>query len=174
LGGGQSIPRQTPRAHRTHVDSCYARPILLNWDSDPDLLRAARRLFYSSRGETPLTLSEVVLGEVILTIGRDAQEGNVGLAKANDTSRRLIEALRRNQIQLCGLGSHSGEDPILVAAELRRSDSRLSLTDSLIAATALACDDCEVLFTNDRTLLACQPLLRLAREKSMGVTEAPG
>jgi len=113
------------------------------------------------------------LGEVFLTLANDAETGDVPLTIANDASGRLVEAVRRDQVRLCGIGSHSGGDTIGLATRLRRGDNRLTPTDALIAATAICCEDCEILYTNDPLLLACAPLLELAAEKPMVVREAP-
>jgi len=71
------------------------------------------------------------------------------------------------------MGSHASGDTISLAATLREEDDRLSPTDSLVAATALSCEDCNTLYTNDVDLLACKPLRVLAREKGLTVREAP-
>jgi hypothetical protein len=43
-----------------------------------------------------------------------------------------------------------------------------------VASSALACEDCEVLYTNDPVLLQSAPLIELAEAKPMIVSEAPG
>jgi hypothetical protein len=174
VAGGQIIPPQAPRAHLTHIDTCYARPILLNWDADRDILKAARKLAHRAAGHSPPpTISETALGEAFLTIARDAKEDMIPHAVAIDASRRLIDSVGRDQIRLCGVGSHTGGDTILIAGKLREEDNRLSFTDSLVAATALACEDCATFYTNDPLLLLCLPLLREAKSKGMVVREAP-
>jgi hypothetical protein len=104
----------------------------------------------------------------------DACTGSVPTAKVTDLPRRLIEGVRRDQIRLCGMGSHHGGDTLRLAAGLREEDDRLDPTDSLVAASALACEDCKRLYTNDPKLLRSKPLLLLAREKGLAVLEAPG
>ena len=173
MAGGPLIPHQAPRAHLIHVDTCYARPILLNWDADRDILRAARKLTHRRDESPPPTIGEVALGEVFLTIARDAEDGLISLSIANDSSRRLVEALRHDQLRLCGFGAHSSGDALRISAELREEDNRLTFTDSLIAATALACEDCTSFYTNDPALLHCSPLLSRSHAKHMIVREAP-
>jgi hypothetical protein len=68
----------------------------------------------------------------------------------------------------------TGGDTSLLAVELRREDNRLSATDALVAAAALACEDCSLFYTNDPQLLGCRPLLARSRDKGMVVREVPG
>lgn len=130
-------------------------------------------LVHSHNAPPPPTIGEVTLGEVFLTIARDADNGVVSLSIASDAARRLVESVRRGQIRLCGLGAHSSGNTLQIAFELRSEDNRLTYTDSLIAATALACEDCHSFYTNDPALLRCAPLLSRSQAKHMIVREAP-
>jgi hypothetical protein len=115
----------------------------------------------------------VAVGEAFLTIARDAARGAINSSTANDACRRMNDYLKRGRIRLCGIGSHTGGDALLIGTQLRAEDGRLSATDALIAATALASEDCLTFYTNDAFLLSCSPLLSRARDKPMVVTEAP-
>lgn len=114
-----------------------------------------------------------MLGEALLTIGTDANDGRVPRGNAIDVSRRLVDDVRRDRIRLCGMGSHHGGDTIRLAVALRDEDDRLDPSDSLVAAAALACEDCVTLYTNDPILLGCSPLLERAHRKGLTVREAP-
>ena len=118
-------------------------------------------------------MTEIVIGEAFLTIAGDVAAGRLVPAYLPDAGRRLAEGVRNDRIRLCGLGAHHGGDTVLIAAALRDEDDRLTPTDSLVAAAALACEECTTLLTNDPLLLGCRPLLSRADDKGLTVREAP-
>lgn len=118
-------------------------------------------------------MSEIVLGETLLSVSNDVRDGQLMPTKAAEVSRRLTEAAGRDLIRLCGLGAHDGGDPIGIAHQLRREDDKLTVTDALVVAAALSCEDCEVLFTNDRQILTSRSIINRSREKPLTIREAP-
>lgn len=173
MDGGGSISRTRADPHKVHLDTCYARPILLDWDSDRDTHLVARSLLHSRKRSGPLTISLPVLGETLLTVMNDIARGELEPETASGLVRRLRHLVSTSQIVLCGLGNHNDSSPLGIAADLLSLDSEVSQSDALVTAVAISCVDCEILYTSDRLLLTSPEINKRARESGLSVRPAP-
>jgi hypothetical protein len=170
LAGGAGIPTADEAAHRIHVDTCYARPIILNWDEDQDVLGTARALVNRRERAGPITISMAVLGEAYLSILNDIEKGKIEEDRASDSIANLDRLIARRRLVLCGLGE---ANPLRAAHELKSDDDRLDDADSLITACALACSTCDTFYTNDPRILYSRVVQEKAREAGLRISEAP-
>jgi len=173
VDGGANIPEPASRAHRSHLDSSYARPIALGWDADRDLLTAARAIVHRAGGSARPAIPMVVLGEILLTSLSDMMEGQVRADLVDSLAHNLGSYLRSGRVTLCGWGAGASADAIEVAKDLRDGDPRLEPTDALVVATAIECSSCDVLFTSDRGILLSRSVLRHASLAGLAIREAP-
>jgi predicted nucleic acid-binding protein len=110
---------------------------------------------------------------VFLTLANEARRVPRAPIANRDPARILFDAVRRDQIRLCGLGTLHGRGAVRIASELMAAEDRLTQTDALIVATALACEECKVLYTDDAALLESRELVRVARSRHVTLGEAP-
>jgi hypothetical protein len=172
MGGGAKISRSAPRTHAVHLDTCYARPILLDWDTDPDILDTARNLVYRKRVPPP-TVSLATLGEVLVTVSNSAFGKRIPAGHVENIGPRLVDLVESGQLVICGLGYCGGEKELGEwIATIEARDDRIDLADKLIVASALSCGECKTLLTSDAKLIDSRGLREMANEGQVTIRPA--
>ena len=166
MEGGSAIPPQVPAAHRIHLDTCYVRPVLLDWDQDPDALDAARGLVYGSAAGS-LAVSLPSLGEVLVTALREPFGRSLG---RTDPLQRARELVHQGRIGICGFGTHQSDSGYLECVnELRTADYELETSDALIVSAALCCSECDQFYTNDGAILRSRVIRKAADDRNVRI-----
>lgn len=166
MAGGAIIPERTPATHRIHLDTCYVRPVLLDWDKDKDVKDAARELIFGQASGS-LAVSMVSLGEVMTTAARDAPRG---LEAVKDPLTRLQELEVEGRIAICGPGHARPDSGFLSCVnQLHTDDERLDPIDVLIVSAALCCQDCDQFYTNDSVLLNSTTIRKAAELRGVKI-----